>query len=129
MSNTGDMAYSEDFSGQESSSWGFQVIATSVYLILSADGEITGTVGANSLVNVNIFERSIDIADDTGVSINLPYTVTTPGPFSIDFKQQTPLVPWQIRDPSAFDLQILVNIEGTGSVTVDPGFGIETSGP
>jgi hypothetical protein len=124
MSSTGDRAFNENFGGEESASSGFDVIANSVYLILSSDGEITGTLGSNSEIEVNIFASVVEAEQDTGVSIRIPYTVTTPGPFHFDFDEETPLVPWPKDDPSGFGLQINVQILGTGSVNIDPGFGI-----
>jgi hypothetical protein len=127
MSSTGDRAFSEYFGGQESTSWGFDVTSNSVYLILSSDGEITGNLGSNSEIDVNIFASVTEEDNDTGVSIRIPYTVTTPGPFHFDFDEATPLVPWPKDDPSVFTLQIIMQILGTGSVNVDPGFGTEAT--
>ncbi len=97
-------------------------LSSDAYIGLGADVTVTGYLGAGGYASVNFLEL-INSQAGGADSISNSFTISTPGPFSQTFTQQDPFMTGYESSQNIFSLSIQTQLDGTGSINIDPGFG------
>lgn len=101
----------------------------SSYMLVGAHGEIDGYVGIGSEV---FFLLQVEAFAGNGGSFGGPevflrYDITTPGQYFIKFDQDSPWFFFPGANVFNFSTSLTADVTGTGSVHLDPGFGVASA--